>query len=242
MNKGRVKRVFCVLSAISLCAVSGSCARQSADLPQTGSEPAAAPTSAAPAAAGPINTATASATAEALPTTQKPTVANTTAKPTTVKATTTRPAAAATKKPTTAAKPAEKQTTTAKPAEKAKASVADYEAEALRLTNRERKKAGLKAFGTSAELQRCADVRAKEIKKKFSHTRPNGKDCFSLNPDLIMGENIASGQTAPKEVVDGWMASKSHRENILRERFTLCAVGCYYDQAGDTYYWVQLFG
>ncbi|MBQ9552508.1 MAG: CAP domain-containing protein [Clostridia bacterium] len=233
-----LKHICAVLFSISLCAASVSCAHQTGGNPPAASEPAAT------AAAAPMTTAaettTEPTTAEftmTKPTTTKP---QTTAKPTT-KSTT---AAPATKKPAaTSAKPTTtKPKTTAKPTEKATTSIATYEAQALRLTNKARQKAGLKAFGTSAELQKYADIRAKEIKQKFSHTRPNGQDCFSLDPDLIMGENIACGQTTPQEAVDGWMASKGHRENILRERFTLCAVGCYYDKNSDTYYWVQLFG
>lgn len=107
--------------------------------------------------------------------------------------------------------------------------------------NQERREAGIAPLSASDELQRCAAIRAKEIKQKFSHTRPNGQDCFSVNPDLIRGENIAYGQTSPQQVMNSWMNSQGHRENILRERFTLGAVACYYDKSTNTYYWVQLF-
>ena len=107
--------------------------------------------------------------------------------------------------------------------------------------NQERQAAGVAPLGSSEELQRCAEIRVKEIKQSFSHTRPNGQDCFSVNPDLIRGENIAYGQTTPQKVMNSWMNSSGHRENILRERFTLGAVACYYDKASNTYYWVQLF-
>src|SRR6185369_13244659 len=34
------------------------------------------------------------------------------------------------------------------------------------------------------------------------------------------GENIASGPTSPEEVMEGWLASPGHCENIMNPRFT----------------------
>ena len=230
-------RILSVLFSISLCAALVSCAARTNDLPQPVSETTETVAE---------TQSTTALPATAKPTTAKPTTtkAPTTAKPTTTKLKTTEPTTAkltATKPWTTVKPTTTKAPTTAKPTERTTASTADYEAEVFRLMNQERKEAGLAPLDTSDELQRCAEIRAKEIKQKFSHTRPNGKDCFSLNPDLIMGENIAYGQTTPQQVMDSWMNSKGHRENILRERFTLGAVACYYDKPTNTYYWVQLF-
>jgi uncharacterized protein YkwD len=49
------------------------------------------------------------------------------------------------------------------------------------------------------------------------------------------GENIAKGQRSPQEVMDAWMNSQGHRENILSPNFTMIGVG-YYNG-----YWVQEF-
>ena len=120
--------------------------------------------------------------------------------------------------------------------------LAGLETEALRLANEERLRAGLEPLAFSEELRRCARIRAEEIRVSFSHVRPDGESCFSLNPELIMGENIAMGQRTPQQVVQAWMDSPAHREILLLERFTCSAVGCYYDRLDGTYYWVQLFG
>jgi uncharacterized protein YkwD len=40
----------------------------------------------------------------------------------------------------------------------------------------------------------------------------------------IVGENIAAGAMTPKEVVQGWLASPAHCENIMDGRFTLMGV------------------
>ncbi len=47
------------------------------------------------------------------------------------------------------------------------------------------------------------------------------------------------GQTTPKQVMESWMNSKGHRENILNKNFKKMGVGCYYSDG--RYYWVQLF-
>ena len=119
--------------------------------------------------------------------------------------------------------------------------IASFEAEALRYTNEERRKLGLEPLNPSASLLRSARVRAVEITVSFSHTRPDGRDCFSLDPGFIVGENIAWGQVSPKEVVNDWMNSPSHRENIVYEGFKLCAIACYYEESSGIYYWAQLF-
>lgn len=45
----------------------------------------------------------------------------------------------------------------------------------------------------------------------WSHTRPNGLDCFTAN-NKIMGENIAAGAPTPESVMDMWMNSDGHGE------------------------------
>ena len=56
---------------------------------------------------------------------------------------------------------------------------------------------------------------------------------------MAAGENIAMGQRTPKEVMNAWMNSKGHRENILNTSFDTIGVGCY--EENGTYHWVQLF-
>lgn len=119
--------------------------------------------------------------------------------------------------------------------------IAAFEAQALRYTNEERRKHGLRPLNPSNRLLSSARIRAVEITQSFSHVRPDGQDCFSLDPGFFVGENIAWGQVSAREVVTDWMNSPSHRENILCETFELCAIGCYYNEADGIYYWAQLF-
>lgn len=114
-----------------------------------------------------------------------------------------------------------------------------FESELLRLVNSERDKKNLPTLKYSNALAKAADIRARELTVTFSHNRPDGSTCFTVS-ELVYGENIASGQTSPASVVNSWMNSQGHKDNILNETYKSAAIGCYND--GETYYWVLLFG
>jgi len=97
----------------------------------------------------------------------------------------------------------------------------------------------LSALRTDSELNRAAAVRAGEIVKKFSHTRPDGSH-WSTVSNSAFGENIAKGQKTADKVMAAWLTSEGHRANILRQSFGSIGV-CAYIYNGVTY-WVQLFG
>ena len=114
----------------------------------------------------------------------------------------------------------------------------------LTLTNNERKKAGLEAVSSFATLENAARLRAEEIVSLFSHTRPDGTDCFTAISDIpyyIAGENIAAGYPTPADVVEGWMNSQGHRENILTPNFKHLGVGYVTKNSGYFWYWSQMF-
>ncbi len=111
--------------------------------------------------------------------------------------------------------------------------------EVVRQVNRERTGRGLGALRVSAELSRAARVRASEITRKFSHTRPDGTAWRTVS-SAAYGENIAMGQRTADKVMAAWMTSSGHRANILRASYGsigVCAV-----VSGGVTYWVQLFG
>lgn len=111
--------------------------------------------------------------------------------------------------------------------------------EVIRLVNEERAAAGLDALEKNDTLCTNADLRAKEVAKKFSHKRPDGTRCFTAITISYMcaAENIAKGQTSPAEVMDSWMNSDGHRKNILSPDYRQIGVG--YDEASGS--WVQIF-
>lgn len=124
-------------------------------------------------------------------------------------------------------------------------SYSSYALEVIRLVNVERAKYGLSELTYTDSLMNAANKRAVEQETVFSHTRPNGTSCFTVLQEYGIsysgaGENIAMGQRTPVEVVNAWMNSQGHRENILNANFTKIGVGCYLGSNG-TYYWSQLF-
>ena len=119
-----------------------------------------------------------------------------------------------------------------------------FPTEVLRLVNAERAKVGALPLKLAKDLSASAYVRARELPYKFSHTRPNGSKCFTAMPQIghMLGENLAGGQKTPKDVVQAWMDSKTHRDNMLNKTFTELGVAYYYQSNSKyKYYWVQHF-
>lgn len=58
----------------------------------------------------------------------------------------------------------------------------------------------------------------------------------------VVGENVAAGPTTADEVMQGWLASPHHCENIMDPRFTELGVGFVFDTDSDSgVYWTQVF-
>lgn len=115
-----------------------------------------------------------------------------------------------------------------------------YVDQVITLVNAERAKEGLQPLAKNDTLCEAAQVRSEELVTKFSHTRPDGSDCFTILNDFNVsywsaGENIAYGQSTPEIVMDDWMNSTGHRANILASDYNQIGVGCY--KNGRTLYW-----
>lgn len=120
-----------------------------------------------------------------------------------------------------------------------------YAQEVLALTNAQREAAGLNSLSADPVLTEMAMLRAKELEENYSHTRPSGENCKTVfgefETDLrFWGENAAKGNRTPEAVVEAWMDSPGHRENLLREDAEYLGVGVWQDEDGILY-WVQLF-
>ena len=116
--------------------------------------------------------------------------------------------------------------------------------EVVRLTNSARSQNGYAALVEDGALSEAAAVRAREIARSFSHTRPSGASFSSALSEsgvsyLRAGENIASGQKSAFEVVNAWMNSPGHRANILNSSYS--RIGSASVNIDGTLYWVQLF-
>jgi len=113
--------------------------------------------------------------------------------------------------------------------------------EANNLVNEERAAAGLDSLKWDQNLETVSHVRAAECSESFSHTRPNGKAWYTVNSKIQGGENLAFGFDSASDAVDAWMDSPTHRDNILYDEFTKCAISIYETDDG-TYYWAQEYG
>lgn len=111
----------------------------------------------------------------------------------------------------------------------------------LDLINAYRSQYGEQPLKLHIGLCDVAMVRSEELKSVFSHTRPDGSDCFTVLDDinierLAAGENIASGYTSVSSVMDAWMNSDGHRSNILSGNYEYVGIGIV-----DNRYWTQIF-
>ena len=116
--------------------------------------------------------------------------------------------------------------------------------EVLTLINQKRAEAGAGPLIMADALEDVAEQRAAELAVLFSHTRPDGTDCFTAADGTGLsyraaGENIASGYPNAASVVEGWMNSTGHRDNILDTRFSHIGIGCF--EYNGTRHWVQFF-
>ena len=121
--------------------------------------------------------------------------------------------------------------------------------EVLRLTNVEREAKGLSLLTLSEGLTDGAAIRVQEITglaqtgALSNHTRPNGKgdwDTVLESKYIHPGENLDGGASSPTEVMEHWIGSQSHRDNILDENFLKLGVGYNYDDpdpSNHRYYW-----
>lgn len=58
-----------------------------------------------------------------------------------------------------------------------------------------------------------------------------------------VGENVAAGPTTPESVMEGWLASPGHCENLMSPRFTEMGLGYVVDEkSASGVYWAQVFG
>ncbi|MEU4221127.1 CAP domain-containing protein [Actinoplanes sp. NPDC026623] len=119
--------------------------------------------------------------------------------------------------------------------------------QALDLVNQNRRRSGCDEVTVDRRLILAANRHAADMARRgyFAHEDTRGERAGDRVEDAgyrwsRYGENIARGQESVFEVVDGWMHSPEHRENILDCKLHQVGLGLAF--AGDrTAYWVQDF-
>ncbi|KUO66334.1 MAG: hypothetical protein APF84_18070 [Gracilibacter sp. BRH_c7a] len=126
-------------------------------------------------------------------------------------------------------------------------SIKELETEVIRLVNIERSKRGLQTLQQDWELSRVARYKSQDMIDKgyFAHTSPTYGSPFKMIESFgikfsAAAENIAQGQKTPQEVLNSWMNSPGHRNNILSQSFYQIGVGAAKDSKGNIT-WTQMF-
>lgn len=117
--------------------------------------------------------------------------------------------------------------------------------ELVAATNQYRASAGIGTLAVDSALVLAARVRAYEIAVVWGHTRPNGQSYYTVNPDVVYGENLAYGFDTSGDTMTGWENSPTHKANLERGQFTKIGIAVVaVKQADGSYvnYIAQEFG
>jgi uncharacterized protein YkwD len=124
----------------------------------------------------------------------------------------------------------------------ASASIAVYESQAVKTTNRHRVRRDMRALRTNRCLSRFADRQASRMADRGRIYHQDLGPVLRRCDLRRVGENVAVGYPTGESVVtDGWMRSSGHRRNILTRKFGIVAVGAARDGAGR-WYTAQVLG
>ena len=110
--------------------------------------------------------------------------------------------------------------------------------------NQERVANGLGILGYDSKLQATADLRAKESASVFGHTRPDGTAAVTaVTVDYtVAGENliqVTKEYASVGIIVETWLASETHKANIMLADFSQTAIGVY--ESNGTMFISQIF-
>lgn len=93
-------------------------------------------------------------------------------------------------------------------------------------TNKQREEQSLSTLTLSPTLSRAAEKKAKDMFEKgyWAHNAPDGATPWDFIHGegyryTYAGENLARDFSYSKDVVDAWMASPSHRDNLMRPEY-----------------------
>ncbi len=99
-------------------------------------------------------------------------------------------------------------------------------------TNEYRTELGLNKLSVTQELIDAAESRAKELPIRWSHTRPDGSDWYTVNDQIMYGENLSKGYDTADEIMTAWKESPAHNDNLVNNQFNQIGIFVFVDQAG----------
>ena len=96
----------------------------------------------------------------------------------------------------------------------------------IELTNIERQKMGLSPVSENGALDKAAALKAQNMLQEnyWAHFSPSGKTPWDFISGAgykftYAGENLAKNFTSSDDVMSAWMASSSHRDNLLNPKY-----------------------
>ncbi len=118
-----------------------------------------------------------------------------------------------------------------------------FEGECMDEINRVRKANGAGNVTYDMAMAKLAGVRAVEVSKSFSHTRPNGKASYSVYEEYGYTKPKAVGETigyAKKfygvpDMIGLWTSSAEHKTIIVNSKYTKFGMASYLGADGKTY-------
>lgn len=107
--------------------------------------------------------------------------------------------------------------------------------EIVQLHNRERQAIGLNPLSINTLLNKSAQAKADAMLASdcWSHYCPEGKSPWDFFDDagyiyIYAGENLAQGFYDNESVMQAWMNSPTHKENVIKDDFTEIGIGIAY--------------
>ena len=138
--------------------------------------------------------------------------------------------------------------------EPTRAAEADWQHQVLERVNNFRSQYGLQPLGIDLRLNKAAQAHASDMAYSdyFDHVAPDGSSAGERAqrfgyPWRRIRENIAAGQATPREVVEGWIKSRSHRSAMLDSHVEEAGIGYIYlpeddGRARHHHYWALSLG
>jgi uncharacterized protein YkwD len=125
----------------------------------------------------------------------------------------------------------------------------DYAAEVVTLINRERSEGGLEPLTPEPRLMAAAEAHTRDMAEGnfFSHVGSDGSEVAERLEAQgydwrAYAENLGCGYASPADLVEGWLESPPHRENLFHPVADELGVGFVHDPGSRCgYYWTAVF-
>ena len=112
------------------------------------------------------------------------------------------------------------------------AETSEIEQSIIEITNSVREKDSLVGLNSNQKLKDAAESKAKDMVRRnyWSHTTPEGSEPWDFIKKngysyATAGENLAYGFNNGQNIVNAWLSSPAHRDNILNNEYAEVGIG-----------------